>query len=92
VSSAVMTRIENERDTEAKDKEFEDIWCEVPESKTHSECDISKELWGKWSMEEETYIDCGCKERNLWNYLVRVLGLMKGSDENTVVVLDCGGL
>jgi hypothetical protein len=36
VSSAVMTRIENERDTEAKDKEFGDIWCKVPESKTHS--------------------------------------------------------
>jgi len=36
VSSAVMTRIENEKDTEAKDKEFGDIWCKVPESKTHS--------------------------------------------------------
>jgi hypothetical protein len=43
-------------------------------------------------MEEETDIDCGCKERNFLNYLVRVLWLMKEFDETTTAVLDCGGL
>jgi hypothetical protein len=43
-------------------------------------------------MEEETNIDCGYKERNFLNYLVRVLGLMKESDETIAVVLGCGGL
>jgi hypothetical protein len=48
VSSVVMTGIEGEKDTEAKDEESEGIWCEALEFKTHSECDIPKELWGNW--------------------------------------------
>jgi len=43
-------------------------------------------------MEEETNIDCGYKESNFLNYVVRVLELMKESDKNTAVVLGCGGL
>lgn len=43
-------------------------------------------------MEEEVYIACGYKKRNLWNCSVRVIWLMKGSDETTVSILDCGGL
>lgn len=42
--STVMTRIEDEWDTKAKDEEYEDMWCEAPESKTYSECDIHEEL------------------------------------------------
>ena len=53
---------------------------------------ISKELWGNLSMEEGTDIDCGYKKRNFLNCLVKVLGLMKESDETTAAVLDCGGL
>jgi hypothetical protein len=48
VSSVVMTGIEGEKDTEAKDEESEGIWCEALEFKTRSECDIPKELWGNW--------------------------------------------
>jgi hypothetical protein len=42
---AVMTGIEGEEDTEAKDEKSIDRWREVSKSKTHSECDILKELW-----------------------------------------------
>jgi hypothetical protein len=43
-------------------------------------------------MKEEAEITCGCKERNFWNFPVRVLWLVKGHDETTVTALDCGGL
>ena len=42
----VMTGIEDEGHIEAKDEEFEDIWCEAPKSKNHTEDDIYEELWG----------------------------------------------
>jgi hypothetical protein len=40
VSSAVITEIEGVGDMKVKDKEPKDIWCDAPEFKTHSECDI----------------------------------------------------
>jgi hypothetical protein len=43
-------------------------------------------------MKEEAYIDYGCKERNFWNCLVRVLGSMIGPDETNAAILWCGGL
>jgi len=64
VSSIVITWIEDEGHTEAKDEESGDIWCEALESTTHLKCDIPKELWGNWSMEEEANIACGCKKRH----------------------------
>jgi hypothetical protein len=45
VPSTVITGMEGEGETEVKDEESGDIWCEAPESKTHSECDIPEELW-----------------------------------------------
>ena len=44
MSSAVIIEMKDKEDTEVKDKEFGDIWWETPESKTHSEGDIPKEL------------------------------------------------
>jgi len=44
VTSIIITRMEGEGGTKIKDKEYEDIWCEVPKSKTYSECDILEEL------------------------------------------------
>jgi len=44
VPSAVITWMEGKGETEVKDEEYGDIWCEAPESKTHSECDIPEEL------------------------------------------------
>jgi hypothetical protein len=64
VPSTIITRIDGERNTKVKDEESEGIWCVAPESKTHSECDITEELWGNWSTKEEVDISCGCKERN----------------------------
>jgi purine nucleoside phosphorylase len=52
VPSIVMTGIEDEGDTKAKDEESGYIWCESPEFKTHSESDIL-ELWGNWSMKKK---------------------------------------
>ena len=46
VPSTVMTGIEGEEDIEAKDEKSRDIWREAPKSKTYSESDIFKELWG----------------------------------------------
>jgi len=43
VPLAIITRMEGEGETEVKDEESGDIWCEASESKTHSECDIPKE-------------------------------------------------
>jgi hypothetical protein len=80
---------DNRTNTKAKDEESEDIWCESPEFKTHSESDIL-ELWGNWPMKKKD-IACGCKERNLWIYSVKVLGLVKGPDKTIVAVLNCGG-
>jgi hypothetical protein len=34
---------------------------------------------------------CGCKERNFWNHLVKIWGSVKGPDDTTTAVLDCGG-
>ena len=69
-----------------------ETWWEAPESMIHSECDIPKELWGNWPIEEEADIACDCKERNFWNYSAIVLGSMIKLNEVTVVVLWCGGL
>jgi len=44
--------MEGEGGTKIKDKEYEDICCEVPKSKTYSECDILEELWGNWPTKE----------------------------------------
>jgi len=46
VPLTVITGMEGEGDIEVKDKESWDIWCEAPESKTHSEYDILEKLWG----------------------------------------------
>ena len=54
VPSIVMTGIEDEGDTKAKDEESGYIWCESPEFKTHSESDIL-ELWGNWSMKKKRH-------------------------------------
>lgn len=43
--SIVMTWIDNDGDINAKDEGYGEIWCETLESKTHSDCDIPKELW-----------------------------------------------
>jgi hypothetical protein len=43
-------------------------------------------------MKEEAEITCGCKERNFWNCLVRVLESLKGLDETITAILWCGGL
>jgi hypothetical protein len=74
LSLAVITRMEGEGDKDVKDEESRDIWCEAPESKTYSKCDIPEELWGNWPMKGETNIAFGCKERNFWNCSARVLG------------------
>jgi hypothetical protein len=94
VSSVVMTGIEGEKDTEAKDEESEGIWCEALEFKTRSECDIPKELWGNWPRGKKKRVDitCGCKERNFWNCSVRVLRSVKEPNETIIVVLWYGGL
>jgi len=92
VSSVVMTGIESEEDTEAKDEEYGGIWCEALEFKTHSECDIPKELWGNRPIGKKMDITCGCKERNFWNCLVRVPRSVKEPNETIVVVLWYGGL
>jgi len=92
VSSVVMTGIEGEEDTEAKDEEYGGIWCEALEFKTHSECDIPKELWGNRPIGKKMDITCGCKERNFWNCLVRVPRSVKEPNETIVVVLWYGGL
>jgi hypothetical protein len=86
VSSAVIIGMKGEGDTKVKDEEYRDIWCEAPKF------DIPKELWGKWPTEEEADITCGCKERNFWNCLARVLGSVIGPDVTTVVVLLCNCL
>jgi hypothetical protein len=54
VPSTVMTGIEGEGDTKAKDEESGDIWCESLEFKTHSESDIL-ELWGNWPMKKKRH-------------------------------------
>jgi hypothetical protein len=64
VSSAIMTWIEDEGDTEVKDKKSGDLWCEAPESKTHSKYDILEKLWGNWPTKKEADLACGCKKRN----------------------------
>jgi hypothetical protein len=46
VPLTIITGMEGEGDIEVKDKESWDIWCEAPESKTHSEYDILEKLWG----------------------------------------------
>jgi len=92
VPSAVITGMEGEGDTKVKDEESGDIWCEAAESKTHSKCDILEELWGNWLTEEEADIAYGCKEKNFWNCLAKVLRSVIGSDETTAAVLCCGGL
>jgi hypothetical protein len=91
VSLAVMIGIEDKRNTKTKDEESGDIWCEAPESKTHSDYDILEELWGNWPT-KKTDMACGCKERNFWNCSVRVLRLVKGPDKTNVAILNCGGL
>ena len=63
VSLVVMTWIESEGDTNAKNERSRDIWSAL-ESKTHSNCDIPEELWGDWPMKEEVDITYDCKERN----------------------------
>jgi len=80
--------MEGKGETKVKDEESRDIWCEAPESKTHSECDIPKELWGNWLMEEEVNIACGCKKRNLWNCSTKVLGSIIELEEATAA--NCG--
>ena len=45
MSSLIMIGVKGEGDIETKDKESRNIWYEVPEFKTHLECDIPKELW-----------------------------------------------
>jgi len=42
VPSAVITWMEGEGVIEVKDEESKDIWCEAPESKTHSECEYMR--------------------------------------------------
>ena len=74
-------------DTKVKDEKYRDRWCEAPKSKTYSKFNIPEQLWGNWPIEEEADIACGCKERNFWNCLARVLGSVIGPDETTVVVL-----
>jgi hypothetical protein len=92
VSAVVITGMEGEGETEVKDEESGDIWCEAPESKTHSECDIPEELWYNWPMKKETDIACGCKERSFWNCSAKVLGSIIEPEEATAVVLWYGGL
>jgi len=53
VPSAVMKKIKDKEETLVKDEESGDIWCEVSESKTHSEYNIPEELWGNWPIKEE---------------------------------------
>ena len=84
--------MEDKGDTEVKDEESGDKWWEAPESKTHSKFDIPEELWGNWPMEGEMNITYGCKERNFWNRLARVLWSVIEPDEATTVVLWFGGL
>jgi len=91
VPSAVIRGMEDKGDTEVKDEESGDIWWEVPESKTHSECDIPEELWGNQLMEEANIV-CGCKERNFWNCSAKVLGSVIEPEEATAAILWCGGL
>lgn len=74
VSLAIITGMEGKYDIEVKDEESKDIWCEAPESKTHSQYDIPKKIWDNWPTEGEMDIACGCKERNFWNCSARVLG------------------
>jgi len=78
--------MEGEGGTKIKDKEYKDIWCEVPKSKTYSECDILEELWGNWPTKKEASIACGYKKRNFWNCSVKVLGSMIEPDEANVAV------
>jgi hypothetical protein len=59
VSSVVMTWIEGEEDIKVKDEESGGIWCEALEFKTHSECDMPKELWSNWPIGKKN-------EHNLW--------------------------
>jgi len=87
VSSAVITGIKGEGDTEVKDEESGDIWYETSESKTHLKYNIPEELWGNWLAKEKVYIVCGCKERNFWNYSARELGSVTKPDETIVTVL-----
>ena len=44
VSSTIITGIENEWDTKAKDEESWDLWCEAQKSKIYLEYDIPQEL------------------------------------------------
>ena len=92
VSSTIIIGMEGEGNIKVKDKESGDIWCEAPESKTCSKCDILEELWGNWLTEEEADIAYGCKEKNFWNCLAKVLGSMIGPDETIAAVLWCAGL
>jgi hypothetical protein len=87
VPSVVITRLEGEWVIEVKDEESRDIWCEAPEFKTHSECDMPEELWENWPMKGEADIAYSCKERNFWNCSARVLGSVIGPDEATTAVL-----
>jgi hypothetical protein len=92
VSSTIITGIENEWDTKAKDEESWDLWCETPKSKTYLEYGIPEELWGNWPTKEKTNIACDYKERNFWNCSAKVLGSVKELDETTATILWCGGL
>jgi hypothetical protein len=92
VPSTIITGMEGKGDTKVKDEESGDIWCEVAKSKTHLKCDLLEELWGNKLTKEEVDIACGCKEKNFWNCLAKVLGSMIGFDETTAAVLWCGGL
>jgi hypothetical protein len=92
VPSAVITGIEGKGDTEVKDKESGDMWCEALESITHLECDIPKELRENCHMEEEMDNACGCKEKNFWNCSTKVLRSMIEPDETTASVLWYGDL
>jgi len=85
VPSIIITRMEGEGGTKTKDREYKDIWCEAPESRTYSEYDILEELWGNWPTEEAS-IACAYKKRNFWNCSVKVLWLMIEPDEANVAV------